>query len=126
MYSPIAKSPQRTLGALLAGSLLFAGAACSRSHTVSAAGGKVGYRKKGKDAGTYPMDVPIYSPSKVMMSQSASGKNAHNLVLESAGATMTTAQLTILTATQERRQVMLQITGSGAKHNLMQVVSDKQ
>ena len=39
---------------------------------------------------------------------------------------MTTAQLTILTATQERRQVMLQITGSGAKRNLMQVVSDKQ
>jgi hypothetical protein len=49
-----------------------------------------------------------------------------NKVLESPDATVTTAQLTILTATQERRQVMLQITGSGAKRNLMQVVSDKQ
>jgi hypothetical protein len=169
MYSPIAKSPRRPLGALLAASLLFAGA-CSRSRTVSTADGKISYQEKGKDAGTvtvtgkdgktatlsfnqnkvpddYPKDVPVYSPAKVVMSQSFSEKKARNLMLESADAadkivdfykkgldgngwktesTMTTAQLTILTATKEQRQVMLQITDSGGKRGVMQVVSDKQ
>ena len=132
--------------------------------------GKVSYQDKGKDAGAitvtgkdgksatmsfnenkvpdgYPKDVPIYSPSKVVMSQSASDKNTRNLMLESPDAvdsivayykkgldgngwkteyTMTTAQLTILTATKEQRQVVVQITDSGDKRNVMQVVSDKQ
>ena len=40
--------------------------------------------------------------------------------------TMTTAQLTILSATKGQRQVMLRITDSGAKRSVMQVVSDRQ
>jgi hypothetical protein len=46
MYSRIVKNP-RPLGALLAAGLLYAGAACSRSHTVTTAdGGKVSYLEK--------------------------------------------------------------------------------
>jgi len=80
------------------------------------------------------------------MAQSVSDQNAHNLMLESQDAvdkivdfykkglddngwktesTMTTAQLTILTANKEKRQVVLQITDSGGKRSIMQVVSDK-
>ena len=63
------------------------------SHTVTTADGKVSYQEKGKDAGTvtvtgkdgqtatlnfnqnkvpddYPKDLPIYSPAKIVMSQS--------------------------------------------------------
>ena len=40
--------------------------------------------------------------------------------------TMTTPQLTILSATKDQRQVMLQITDSGNKRSVMQVVSDRQ
>jgi hypothetical protein len=169
MRSLIHRSQRRPLGALLFGCLLFAAAGCSRSHTISTADGKVSYDQKGKDAGTvtvtgkdgktatmtfnenkvpgdYPKDVPIYSPSKVVMAQSVSDQNAHNLMLESQDAvdkivdfykkglddngwktesTMTTAQLTILTANKEKRQVVLQITDSGGKRSIMQVVSDK-
>jgi len=169
MYSRIVNKPLRPFGALLAASLLMATAACSRSHTVTTADGKDSYQEKGKDAGTvtvtgkdgntatlsfnqnkvpddYPKDVPIYSPAKVVMSQSASEKNTRNLMLESADAadqivafykkgldgngwktesTMTTAQLTVLTATKEQRQVVLQITDSDGKRGIMQVLSDK-
>jgi hypothetical protein len=148
MYCPIVKSPRRP---------------------VATADGKVSYQDKGKDAGTvtvtgkdgktatlsfnqnkvpddYPKDVPIYSPSRVVMSQSVSDKNARNLMLESTDAsdkivdfykkgldgngwktesTMTTAQLTILTSSKDQRQVVLQITDGGAKRSVMQVVSDK-
>jgi len=170
MYSLTANSPRRPLNTLLAISLMFAGAPCSRSHTVSTADGKVSYQEKGKDAGTvtvtgkdgqtatvnfnqnkvpddYPKDVPIYSPAKVVMSQSISEKNARTLMLESTDAadklvdfykkgldgngwktesTMTTAQLTILTTTKDRKQVLLQISDNGAKRSVMQVVSDKR
>ena len=148
MYCPIVKSPRCPL---------------------ATADGKVSYQDKGKDAGTvtvtgkdgktatlsfnqnkvpddYPKDVPIYSPSRVVMSQSVSDKNARNLMLESTDAsdkivdfykkgldgngwktesTMTTAQLTILTSSKDQRQVVLQITDGGAKRSVMQVVSDK-
>jgi hypothetical protein len=164
------KSPRRPFGALLAAGLLCAGAACSRSHTVSTADGKVSYQDKGKDAGTvtvtgkdgqtatltfnqnkvpddYPKDVPIYAPSKIVMSQSVSQENARNLMLESPDAldkivdfykkrldssgwktesTMTTAQLTMLTATKDQRQLTLQITDSGDKRGVMQILSDKK
>lgn len=169
MYSRIVKSPRRPLAALLAASLLCAGAACSRTHTITTSNGKVSYREKGKDAGTvtvtgkdgktatlsfnqnkvpddYPKDVPIYSPAKVVMSQSASDKNARNLMLEASdGAdkigdfykkglesngwktetTMNTGQLTMYTATKDQRSLTLQITDSGNKRNVMQVVADK-
>ena len=164
------KGPPHPLGVLLAVCLLFAAAACSRSHSITTADGKVSYQEKGKDAGTvtvtgkdgktatmsfnenkvpgdYPKDVPVYSPSKVVMSQSAGEKNTHTLMLESEDAadkvvdfykkgldsngwktesTMTTAQLTILTATKEKRELSLQITDNGGKRGVMQVVADKQ
>ena len=170
MYSLIAKNARRPRGALIVAGLLCASGACSRSHTVTTADGKVSYQEKGKDARTvtvtgkdgqtatlnfnqnkvpddYPKDVPIYSPAKVVMSQSISEKNARTLMLESTDAadkvvdfykkgldgngwktesTMTTAQLTILTATKDRKQVLLQISDNGAKRSVMQVVSDKR
>jgi hypothetical protein len=170
MHCSIANSPRRPFGALLAAGLLLAGTACSRTHTVSTADGKVSYQDKGKDAGAitvtgkdgktatlsfnqnkvpddYPKDLPVYSPAKVVMSQSASENHTRNLMLESPDAvdkivdfykkgldsngwktesTMTTAQLTMLTATKDQRQAVLQITDSGDKRGVMQVVSDKQ
>jgi hypothetical protein len=170
MYSLIANNPRRPLGALLVPSLLCAGAACSRTHTVTTSDGKVSYQEKGKDAGTvtvtgkdgntatldfnqnkvpadYPKDVPIYSPAKVVMSQSSSEQNARNLMLESPDAldkivdfykkglesngwksesAMTTAQLTMLNATKDQRQLVLQITDSGGKRGVMQILSDKK
>ena len=170
MYSLIAKNPRRPLSALLAAGLLCAGAACSRSHTVTTADGKVSYQEKGKGVGTvtvtgkdgqtatlnfnqnkvpddYPKDVPIYSPAKIVMSQSISEEKARNLMLESPDAldkivdfykkgldsngwktesTMTTAQLTMLTATKDQRQLMLQISDSGDKRGVMQNLSDNK
>lgn len=169
MYSFKANGWQRMLGALLAGGIVLAGAACSRTHTVTTADGKVSYQEKGKDSGTitvtgkdgktatldfnqnkvpadYPKDVPVYNPAKVVMSQSASEKNTRNLMMESPDAadkivdfykkglegngwkteaSVATAQLTILTATKEHKQVMLQITDSGDKRGIMQVIADK-
>jgi hypothetical protein len=170
MYSLIVKSPRRPLGVLLSTILLCAGAACSRTHTFTTADGKVSYQEKGKDAGTvtvtgkdgnsatvsfnqnklpgdYPKDVPVYSPSKVVMAQSASDKNAHSLMLESPDAAdkivdfykkgldsngwktesnMAVAQLTMLTATKDQRELTLQITDSGAQRGIMQVLADKK
>jgi len=170
MYSSIAKNPLRPLGALLVTGLLCAGAACSRSHTVTTADGKVSYQEKGKDAGTvtvtgkdgqtatlnfnqnkvpddYPRDVPIYTPSKVVMSQSTTEQNTRNLMLESPDgmdkivdfykkgldsngwkteSNITTAQLTMLTATKDQRQLTLQITGNDGKRGVMQILTDKQ
>jgi len=158
----------RPLAALLAGCFVFAAGGCSRSHTYSTSDGKVSYQEKGKDAGTvtvtgkdgktatlnfnqnkipddYPKDVPVYS-AKVVMSQSASEKNARNLMLESADAadkiadyykkelerngwktetTVATSGLQMLGANKDQRQVMIQITDSGGKRNIMQVLSDK-
>ena len=155
---------------MLAASLLLAGAACSRTHTISTSGGNVSYQEKGKDAGTvtvtgkdgksatlsfnqnkvpddYPKDVPIYSPAKVVMSQSASDKNVRNLMMESPDASdkivdfykkgldssgwktessVATDKLTILSATKDQRQVMLQIGDNGGKRSIMQVVADKK
>ncbi|HXM43723.1 MAG TPA: hypothetical protein VN924_20985 [Bryobacteraceae bacterium] len=152
MYSPIAK----TLGARLATSLLFAGAACSRSYTVSTPDGKVGYKEKGKDGGTltvtgkdgqtatlsfnqnkapddYPKDVPICNPAKVVLSHSVSDKNARNLMLESPDASDKIVDFYKKaldgngwkTATKDQREVVLQITDSGGKRGVMQVVADR-
>ena len=169
MYSRIGKARQRPLGALLAFSLLCAGAGCSRSHTLTTADGKLSYQDKGKGAGTltvtgkdgktatmsfnenkvpddYPKDVPIYSPAKVVMAQSVPDKNARNLMLESSdGAdkiaafykngleangwktetSMATGGLTMYTATKDQRELTLQITDTGSKRGVMQVVADK-
>jgi hypothetical protein len=95
----------------------------------------------------YPKDIPVYSPAQVVMSQSSSDQNASSLMLESSDAadkivdfykkgldsngwktesTMNTAQLTMLTATKEQRQLVLQITDAGAKRSVMQTASDKR
>ncbi len=170
MCSFIARYRRRPLGALLVTCLLCAGAACSRAHTVSTADGKVSYQEKGKDAGTvtvtgkdgqtatlnfnqnkvpddYPKDVPIYTPSKVVMSQSTTEQNARNLVLESPDgidkivdfykkgldsngwkteSNVTTAQLTMLNATKDQRALTLQISDSGDKRGVMQILADKK
>jgi hypothetical protein len=39
---------------------------------------------------------------------------------------MTTAQMTMFTATKDQRQVLLQIGDNGGKRSIMQVVSDKR
>jgi len=155
---------------MLAASLLLGGAACSRTHTVTTSDGKVSVEQSGKDASRitvagkdgktatlsfnenkvpddYPKDIPIYTPSKVVMAQSASDQNTRNLVLESPDAmdsivafykkgldgngwktesTLATAQMTMLTGSKDHRQVVLQISDGGAKRSVMQVVSDKQ
>jgi hypothetical protein len=158
----------RPLVALLSGCLLFA-AACSRSHTVTTSDGKVTYQEKGKDAGAvtvtgkdgktatlsfnqnklpddYPKDVPVYSGSQVIMSQSATEKNARNLMLISSDSadqiagyykkelerngwktetTVATGQMNIMTANKGGKQVMIQISDGGDKRSIMQVLSDK-
>jgi hypothetical protein len=170
MYTSIVKHPWRPLSALLSAGLLFVAAACSRTHSVSTAEGQVSYQEKGKDAGTvtvtgkdgqtatlnfnqnkvpddYPKDVPIYTPSKIVMSQSVSQENARNLVLESPDAldkivdfykkglesngwktesTMATAQLTMFTATKDKRELTLQISDSSGKRSVMQILADKK
>ena len=170
MYSSIVSYGRRLAAALLAAGLSITGIACSRTHTVRTAGGDVSYQDKGKDAGTvtvtgkdgksatlsfnqnkvpddYPKDVPIYSPVKVVMAQSASEKNARNLMMESPDSSdkivdfykkgldsngwktessVASDKLTILSATKDHRQVMLQIGDNGDKRSVMQVVADKQ
>ena len=94
----------------------------------------------------YPKDVPLYGGVKVVMSQSASDKNERNLMLESSDAadkiaeyykteldrngwktetTMNTGGLQMFTANKDRRSIMIQITDSGGKRGIMQVLSDK-
>ncbi len=155
---------------VLAAGLVFAGAGCSHSHTITTADGKVSYDQKGKDAGTvtvtgkdgktatltynqnkvpddYPKDVPVYSSAKVVMSQSVSDQHGRSMMLESSDpsdtivsfykkgldsngwkteSTVATGQLTMLTASKDQRQVMLQITDNGSKRGVMQVVADKK
>jgi len=169
MYPILTRTPD-LLCAVLAAGLLFT-AACSRTHTITTADGKVSYQEKDKGAGTvtvtgkdgktatlsfngggkvpadYPKDVPVYSGTKVLMSQSASEKNAHSLMLESADAadkivafykkgledngwktenTVNAGQLTMVTATKDQREINLQITDTGDKRSIMQVVADKR
>jgi hypothetical protein len=170
MYCSNKKGPRRPLLALLAATIVLGGTACSRTHTVSTGDGTVTYQDKGKDAGAitvtgkdgktasltfdqnkvpddYPKDIPIYSPAKVIMSQSVSDQNSRNLVMESTDpadkivdfykkgldsngwkteSNMTTAQMTMFTATKDQRQVLLQIGDNGGKRSIMQVVSDKR
>lgn len=154
--------------ALLAGCLpLFT--ACSRSHTVTTSDGKITYKEKDKDAASvtvtgkdgqtatldfnqnkvpddYPKDLPVYASGKVMMSQSASDKNARSLMLESSDpsdkiasfykkeldskgwkteSTVSTGQMNMISASKDQKQLMIQITDSGEKRSIMQLVSDK-
>ena len=98
--------PKSILIAIPTAMLTLALAACSRSSTYSTKDGSMTVEQKGKDGGTmvftgkdgqkvvmdvnggkvpgdYPKDVPVYDGAKVIMAQSISEKNTHNLVLES-------------------------------------------
>lgn len=150
--------------------LTFSGAACSRSKTYSTKEGRVTVEQQGKDAGSvtftgkngekvaintnggkmpddYPKDVPVYEGTKVVMSQSASEKNTHSLVLESGDAadkiaefykkgldsngwktegTMNMGEMNMFTATKDKRQLVVQVMNSADKRTINQVISDKQ
>jgi hypothetical protein len=160
----------RYLKSGFAGALLLSSAACSRSRTYTTSDGKVSVEQKGKDASRitvagkdgntstlsfnenkvpddYPKDIPVYSPAKVIMAQSASDQNARNLVLESQDPsdsivafykkglesngwstenTLTTPQMTMLTAKKDKRQVVLQISDDHSKRSIMQTAADKK
>ena len=169
MYSSIVKFRLRPPGVLLAATVMWTGAACRRSHTITTSDGTLSYQDKGKGAGTitvtgkdgktatmsfnenkvpgdYPKDVPIYSPAKVVMAQSNPDKNARQLLLESSDgadkiiafykselenhgwkteASVGAGALTMYTATKDQRELTVQITDSGNKRGVMQVMADK-
>jgi hypothetical protein len=149
--------------------LALSGAACSRS-TFSTRDGAVTVEQKGKGAGSmiftgkngekvainmnggkvpedYPKDVPVYEGTKVVMSQSATEKNTHNLVLESSDApdkiteyykkglesngwktegTMNMGEMNMISASKAKRQVVVQVANAGEKRTITQITSDKQ
>jgi hypothetical protein len=101
----------------------------------------------GKLPADYPKDVPVYDGAKVILSQSASEKNTHNLVLESNDppekiaefykkglesngwkieSTMNMGEMSMFTATKDKRQAVVQVVNAGEKRTISQVLSDKQ
>ena len=149
--------------------LAAAGAACKRSSTYSTKDGSMTVEQKGKDVSSmtftgkdgqkvvmdmgggkvpadYPKDVPVYDGAKVILSQSATEKNAHNLVLESndpadkiadfynkglesngwkiEGA-MNVGEMKMFTAVKDKRQAVVQIANAGDKRTITQILSDK-
>jgi hypothetical protein len=149
--------------------LSIGGAACSRSTTYHSKDGSVTVEQHGKDAGSmtftgkngekmalntnggkmpddYPKDVPVYEGTKVILTQSASEKHMHQLVLESADpvdkiadyykkgldgngwkidGTMNMGGMNMVTASKENRQVIVQISDSKDKRSISQITSDK-
>jgi hypothetical protein len=100
---------------------------------------------QGRIPDDYPKDVPVYS-GKVVMAQAISEKNARNLMLEtsdSAGkiaefyrkelerngwrteTTVATGSVSMIGANKDQKQIVIQITDSGGKRSIMQVLSDK-
>ena len=100
---------------------------------------------QGKIPNDYPKDVPVYS-GKVVMAQSFSEKNARNLMLESSDTadkiaefykkelersgwktetTVATTGMNMIGANKGAKQIMIQITDSGEKRSIMQVLTDK-
>jgi diadenosine tetraphosphatase ApaH/serine/threonine PP2A family protein phosphatase len=84
----------------------------------------------GKLPADYPKDVPVYDGAKVILSQSASEKNTHNLVLESNDppekiaefykkglesngwkieSTMNMGEMSMFTASKDKRQAVVQV-----------------
>jgi hypothetical protein len=98
-------------------SIALADAACSRTHTISTAGGKVGYDHRGKDAGTVTVTGRDGQTAALnLMSQSVSQQNAHGLTLESADA---------LDKIVGWKTESTMISDSG-KSGVMQILADKQ
>jgi hypothetical protein len=100
----------------------------------------------GKVPADYPSDVPVYKDAQVMMAQTISEKNGRNLILETGDAgdkvaafyksgiesngwkiegTVSTGELTLITATKPGKQLVVQINNAGDKRNIVQTVSDK-
>jgi hypothetical protein len=146
-----------------------AGAGCSRSSTYSSKDGTVKVEQKGKDSSSmtftgkdgqkvvidsgggkvpddYPKDLPVYAGAKVIMSQSATEKNTHNLVLESSDpadkiadyykkslesngwkieGSMNMGEMNMFTAVKDKRQAIVQVMNSSEKRTINQVLSDK-
>ena len=95
----------------------------------------------------YPKDLPVYDGARVILSQSATEKNAHNLVLESndpadkiadsyknglesngwkmEGA-MNMGKMNMFTAVKDKCQAVVQIANAGDKRTITQILSDKQ
>lgn len=158
-----------TLVGICAALLAIAGAACKRSSTYSTKDGSMTVEQKGKDVSSmtftgkdgqkvvmdvgngklpadYPKDVPVYDGAKVILSQSASEKNTHNLVLESNDppekiaefykkgletngwkieSTMNMGEMSMFTASKDKRQAVVQVVNAGEKRTISQVLSDK-
>src|SRR5216110_1732478 len=97
---------RKNIAGICAVIVMMSGVACKRSATYSTKDGSMTVEQKGKEVSSmtftgkdgqkvvmdmgggkvpadYPKDVPVYDGAKVILSQSASEKNAHNLVLES-------------------------------------------
>src|SRR5882724_11351513 len=95
-----------TFAGMCATVLAITGSGCKKSSTYSTRDGSVTLEQKDKDVSSmtftgkdgqkvvmdvgngkvpadYPKDVPVYDGAKVILSQSASEKNTHNLVPES-------------------------------------------
>ncbi len=163
---------QKNIAGICAVIVLLAGAACKRSSTYTTKDGSMTVEQKGKDVSSmtftgkdgqkvtmdlgggakvpadYPKDVPVYDSAKVIMAQSASEKNMHNLVLESTDppdkiadfykkglesngwkieGTMNMADVNMFTAVKDKRQAVVQIgKGDGDKRTITQILSDKQ
>ncbi len=100
---------------------------------------------QGKIPDDYPKDVPVYS-GKVVMSQAISEKHARNLMLETSDSadkiaefyrkelerngwktetTVATGGMNMIGANKDRKQIVIQISDSGEKRSIMQVLSDK-
>jgi len=101
----------------------------------------------GKLPGDYPSDVPVYKDAKITLSQTVSEKNGRNLVMETSDpaekiatfyksgletngwkveGTVTMGELNMMTATKGSRQLVVQITNSTDKRNILQTVAEKQ
>ena len=99
----------------------------------------------GKIPDDYPKDLPVYAGAKVIMSQSATEKNTHNLVLESSDpadkiadyykkslesngwkieGSMNMGEMNMFTAVKDKRQAIVQVMNSSEKRTINQVLSD--
>jgi hypothetical protein len=100
----------------------------------------------GKIPDDFPKDAPVYEGTKVVMSQSANEKNTHTLVLESSDpadkisdfykkglesngwkidSSMNVAQMSMVTASKDKRQAVVQVMNGPDKRTINQVLSDK-
>ena len=162
----------KTFAGICAAIVMISGAACTKSSTYATKDGSVTVEQKGKDLNSmtftgkdgqkvtmdlggsakipadYPKDVPVYDGAKVIMAQSATEKNMHNLVLESTDppdkiadfykkglesngwkieGTMNMGDINMFTAVKDKRQAVVQIgKGDGDKRTITQILSDKQ